>query len=268
MSFNSRNISAFPWFTCTTNSPNSTVTVSFAGSGGATTSACNATEVLQTASQSQPVITAKDLPLNYDTYTVLIVDRDASSPWDPSRSPIRHFAIADVSRATLAGDGVGPASNFTLLSAFRGPKPPPGSACHRYYTLVLAQTAGSPSLDPASPITNWNFPLWSQTQGLTLLGVTYFRTQNESFRTTDCDSLVSPSQSPSPPSPPSSSSSSTPSNINSGELAGIIVPLTLLLALVIGWNLRKCFASKVGGPTVSSYTAMDDATTVNPNPLH
>lgn len=125
-------------------------------------------------------------------YTLIVVDRDATSAQDPSRSPLRHFATPHVPGALLATHGLTP--DAALPEAwfnFSGPRPPPGTGCHRYYAIVYEEDPDVfPTLyinasDPNNRL-NWDFPTWAQNNSLTKVGVNFWATQAAETRTGPC----------------------------------------------------------------------------------
>ena len=157
------------------------------------------TEVLIADTATQPTI-ALPSANSAALYTVLVVDRDASSPWLPVNSPLRHMALSSVPGALLAAGISSAAAAGAPLFPYSGPRPPAGSACHRYYVQVYEQTPGViPSIANISNRLTWNFPEWARNESLTKVAVNVWRTQNAASRTGPCNAFsMSPTPSPSP----------------------------------------------------------------------
>lgn len=183
------------------------------------------TEVLQDASQLQPVITYYNASADPATlYTVIIVDRDAPSASNPVRSPLRHYAAASIPSTVLAA-GAGP--SVTALFNYSGPQPPVGSLCHRYYVMLYSQAAGVvPILADPTVRTLWDFPAWAANFSLTKIAVNYWETQNLSARTAPCSG--------------GGGGGSSSSALSAGAIAGIAVAAACALAAagVAAWALR------------------------------
>ena len=200
--FDSRNISDTEWICGNPNERDALViNFEFVTPPGPSTIDCG-TEVSQNStsayqSSSMPLIS---YPYADDTeiYTVLIVDRDASSAANPTRSPIIHMAIGGITGNTLR-EGFSPltinVSSNLIFFPYSGPQPPPGSLCHRYYTILYRQDA---SFTPELNVSligrfNFNFPAWALNQSLTRLALNYWKTQSNLSRIGGCDALPSPS---------------------------------------------------------------------------
>lgn len=200
--FDSRNISDTEWICGNQNERDALVmNFEFVTPPGPSTIDCG-TEVSQNStsayqSSSMPLIS---YPYADDTeiYTVLIVDRDASSAANPTRSPIIHMAIGGINGNTLR-EGISPSSinisSNLIFFPYSGPQPPPGSLCHRYYTILYRQDI---SVTPELNVSiigrfNFNFPEWAINQSLTRLALNYWRTQSNLSRIGGCDALPSPS---------------------------------------------------------------------------
>jgi phosphatidylethanolamine-binding protein (PEBP) family uncharacterized protein len=203
LAFDSRNISSTEWI-CGGVSSSDSVFVTFEDVTPPGPNVECGTEVFQNVtsayqSASMPTISydAADASL---LYTVLIVDRDASSAANPTRSPIIHMAIGNVAGEVLFSSGLSPStiSDADLVfQSYSGPQPPPLSLCHRYYVMLYSQDSSvTPQLNvSAMGRFNFDFPTWASTNKLTKLAVNYFRTQSNLSRTGGCDD---PSPSPSP----------------------------------------------------------------------
>ena len=82
------------------------------------------------------------------TFLALCLDLDAPLPSFPFMSPIAHWIQTDLVAQTagVGADGFAqlkPASGKErTVAPYRGPRPPPGSAPHRYIFLVWAQPDG------------------------------------------------------------------------------------------------------------------------------
>jgi len=215
--FDSRNVSDAEWV-C-----DGGVAISF---GGAVTVACG-TEVLQDASQAQPVLTFVNASAPADAlYTIIIVDRDAPSEASPVRSPLRHYAAGNVPAAALAaGSGAEESAWFN----YSGPQPPAGSVCHRYYAMLYLQSPGvTPELEDPTSRLQWDFPGWAANNSLAKVAVNYWRTQNLSARAGPCDGGAAPSASP--------------ASLSAGAIAGIVAGSVAALAL-LGIGAKAWWAS-------------------------
>lgn len=183
--FDSRNISSEQW-DC---SSATALSATFAASGGPTGAVGCGTEVLWLASQTMPALRyapAAEQPL--ELYTVLMLDRDAPNAAAPIRSPLIHMALADVSGAELSAGRVTNASGRALF-AYSGPRPPAGSLCHRYYLQLYLQSETPVTLNVSLVGRfSFDFPTWATQNGLTRIAdaVSYFQTQNDTFRTGAC----------------------------------------------------------------------------------
>jgi phosphatidylethanolamine-binding protein (PEBP) family uncharacterized protein len=181
--FDSRNISAEQW-DC---SSATALAATFAASGGPTGAVGCGTEVLWLASQTMPALRFSPVdPLDF--FTVLMLDRDAPNAAAPIRSPLIHMAIADVSGAELSAGRVTNASGRALF-AYSGPRPPAGSLCHRYYFQLYLQSETTVTLNVSLVGRySFDFPTWATQNGLTRIAgaVSYFQTQNDTFRTGAC----------------------------------------------------------------------------------
>ena len=177
--WDSRNISAAEWV-CDASASQG---VSLAFVGGATAACGN--EVLQDAT------TFSGAPLVWwsaaretDTYTVIIVDRDARSAAEPLVAPIRHFATSYVPGATLLA---GYNTSFGVWTSYSGPQPPAGTGCHRYYVQLYRETPGAAIANASAMArTNWDFATWAINSSLTKLSVNMFTTQSLAARTGGC----------------------------------------------------------------------------------
>ena len=185
--FDSRNISAAEW-NCS-----GSLAVSF---GGSVDVACG-TEVLQNVTTGAGIAPTFQLngAIPTSRYTVIVVDRDAPSQVDPSRSPIRHFATGDVLGASLAA-GWSNGATAALWTNYSGPMPPNGTLCHRYYAMAYLQAANvTPSLPATTARFNWDFPTWASDPvngPLVKVAVNVWRTQNLAVRTGACDATPPP----------------------------------------------------------------------------
>jgi len=200
--FDSRNISSSEWV-CGVWPSSDSVTVSFESVTPPGPIVECGTEVFQNVSSAYQ---ADSMPtISYDTadvstmYTVLIVDRDASSASNPTRSPIIHMALSDVSGDVLQY-GISPSTiSDTVLSfqPYTGPGPPPNSFCHRYYVMLYSQDRSvTPQLNvSAVGRFNFDFPTWANANSLTKLAVNYFQTQSNLSRTAGCGENPSPGKS-------------------------------------------------------------------------
>lgn len=188
--WDSRNVSAAEWVCSVAGA----LTVQFSSG-----SVVCGTEVLIADTAVQPTIALPSAD-SAALYTVLVVDRDASSPWLPANSPLRHMALSSVPGTLLAAGISSAAAAGAPLFPYSGPRPPAGSACHRYYVQVYEQTPGIvPSIANISNRLTWNFPEWARNESLTKVAVNVWRTQNAASRTGPCDAFsMSPTPSPSP----------------------------------------------------------------------
>jgi hypothetical protein len=241
---------------CTTG--DASVSLDFSSSGGGKVTACG-TEVLQVPSQQMPTVSlaAPSLLAAATNFTVLMVDRDAPNATSPIRSPLRHMLLTGIPRAAMRAGVSSPAVAARSPQAYAGPQPPPGSLCHRYYVQIYAETEGvAPlSLPANSSRFSWDFTQWAQDSGLSLVGGTYFRTQNASARTTDCDGAPLPGRAP-------ATSALSPAAL----AAAIAAPLLALLACVV-WRMHRGraaaqFPAAEAQGSSAPYAALDKA-----NPL-
>jgi hypothetical protein len=168
------------WWTC------GRLFLFFDPSTGSAGTSCGS-EVLWQDSQTRPRFLLPTANAT-DLYTLIVVDRDATSAVEPLRSPLRHFAACNVSGQSLLAPGLGPSDPVSNWFAYSGPRPPAGSGCHRYYGMAFRQ---NPSLPPptlfvnaSSPTDrlNWDFPTWAAEQGLEWVGGNYWTTQNADTR--------------------------------------------------------------------------------------
>ena len=191
--WDSRNISAAEWV-C---SSAGTLSVRFPS----TSVACG-TEVLWAGTAVMPTIALPSAD-PASLYTVIIVDRDASSPWAPVNSPLRHMTLASIPGGALAAGISSASAAGAALFPYSGPRPPPMSSCHRYYAMAYEQTPGVvPSIANVSDRLRWVFPQWARNESLSKVAVNVWRTQSADSRTGDCDAFTmspTPSPSPSPP---------------------------------------------------------------------
>ena len=182
--WDSRNVSAAEWV-C---GDAGVVAVTFAApAGGAPLPIACGTEVLQAPSQVMPDIRVATATVGA-LYSVIVVDRDASSAANPTHSPIRHMAIGGIPGAALAAGISSNASSATPWFSFSGPQPPAGTGCHRYYVMAYLEDANAPppTLPDPSLRLNWDFPVWATKNALTKVGVNVWRTQNAVSRTGPC----------------------------------------------------------------------------------
>ncbi|XP_005170845.3 phosphatidylethanolamine-binding protein 4 isoform X1 [Danio rerio] len=98
-------------------------------------------------------------------YTLVMVDPDAPSRQNPSRSYWRHWLLVDIKGEALqTGDVRG-----TELSAYARPTPPKGTGLHRYQILVFEQPEGrTPFLNREENRSrgNWDLQAFIQRFGL------------------------------------------------------------------------------------------------------
>lgn len=169
------------------------LTVSFAGGGGAARGA-STPEVLRPSTVAMPTLTFDDAAAPGALFTALVLDRDAPNASVPLRGPLRHMALAGLSReqlrAGVSWDTLDASAGW--LFNYSGPNPGAGSGCHRYYVMLYAQSAAlSPSIPPEqSSRFAWDFPAWAASQSLTKVAsaTTYWRTQNWTYYAGPCDS--------------------------------------------------------------------------------
>lgn len=96
------------------------------------------TEVIQDVSQTRPTYIYPSADPLFQ-YSLIVVDRDATSADNPSLSPYRHFAIVNISGSDLLiGNLDGKYAD--ALFPYAGPQPPAGSGLHRYYSELYVQT--------------------------------------------------------------------------------------------------------------------------------
>eukprot|EP01098_Paradermamoeba_levis_P001294 TRINITY_DN1146_c0_g1_i3.p1 TRINITY_DN1146_c0_g1~~TRINITY_DN1146_c0_g1_i3.p1 ORF type:complete len:313 (-),score=143.66 TRINITY_DN1146_c0_g1_i3:133-1071(-) len=183
--FDSRNITASEW-TCTPG-----LLVNFDN----TTVDCGS-EVFQLPAQTFPNVRFPTANATAQ-YTLIIVDRDARSAANPTVSPIRHAAFANIAGSLLiAGFNATTLGGAQNVSNYRGPQPPAGTDCHRYYLMLYSQSGAVAPLANATTNANWNFVEWAAQSNLTKVAVNFFQTQNQSQRVLSCEALAT--QSPTP----------------------------------------------------------------------
>jgi hypothetical protein len=247
MSFDSRNISASEWLCSTGTSAagaNSTILLRF----GAQDVRCG-DEVALSTSASMPTISIPGTALTGTNYTIIVVDRDATSAVAPTRSPLRHMTLEGVPRAALER-GVARADDaLAPVFPYSGPRPPAGTGCHRYYAMIYQQTDGVP-VQPfnVSNRYTWDFPTWAGESSLTKVGVTFWRTGN-AF---PCDG-----------SSPAAAGGAA-STFSNGALAACIVIPLLLFAAFLGWRWRE--GRRAGGAPPPASDASSAPYTVVENP--
>jgi hypothetical protein len=208
--FDSRNISAEEW-DCT-----GVPVLNFGGE-----SVRCGSEVLLAQSQFRPTF------LYYDAdpeafYTLIVVDRDATSAAAPTRSPLLHFATPHIPGSQLHGRGLGP---DVLLPGsffnFSGPHPPSGSGCHRYYAMLYLE---DPSVYPVLALNesyssyrfNFDFQSWCASQNFQKVGVNLWVTQAADTRQQACNA-----------GPESEDGGVDPVGIAAGTAAGVLLLATV-----------------------------------------
>lgn len=244
MSFDSRNISASEWVCSTGTSSaaaNSTILLRF----GTQDVRCG-DEVALPNSASMPTISLPGTTLTGVNFTIIVVDRDATSAAAPTRSPLRHMTLEGVPRAALERGVAHAEDALAPVFPFSGPRPPAGTGCHRYYAMIYQQTDGAP-VQPfnVSNRFTWDFPSWAAESSLTKVGVTYWRTGN-AF---PCDGS----------SPGVGGAVSTFSN---GALAACVVIPLLLFAAFLGWRRRE--GRRAGAPPASDASSAPYTVVENP----
>ncbi|ORY80030.1 phosphatidylethanolamine-binding protein-like protein, partial [Protomyces lactucae-debilis] len=104
-------------------------------------------------------------------YTVAMVDPDAPTPQNPTSAQIRHWLVTDVQASTAPTN----ISSGNVLSGYRAPSPPAGSAPHRYAFFLLQQPAGANiTLGNQSAIQNFNLAAFITLNRLTVVSGNYF----------------------------------------------------------------------------------------------
>lgn len=172
-----------------------------------------------------------DFP-NYK-YVFAIIDPDAPTPQNPTSAQIRHYLVADVSPQSTVFN----VSSGSVLSPYKSPAPPAGSAAHRYTSVLLRQQPGATvSLyNQSSSTSNFNLTQFAQQNNLTFVSANYF---NASTTTTSSTSSSSGGSSMASSSP--ASNSVTPSTSTSAGVKTIrgsfdsciaVIGLTYLLTL-------------------------------------
>jgi hypothetical protein len=187
LAFDSRNVSESEW-ACGGGVLLAFPTQAGGGSGGPTALVPCSGEVLWAQSQTRPTVYVPRANQS-DLYTLLVLDRDAPSSWDPVRSPLRHMVVTNVSGTDLASPGGWTASAPAdgALFNFSGPRPPALSGCHRYYAVAFRQ---SPDVAPYLAVNasnpsdrlNWDFVSWYASQRLERVGSSFWTTQNADTR--------------------------------------------------------------------------------------
>ena len=218
--FDSRDIPASEWV-C-----GSAASLSVSFNDGTAARGCSTPEVLRPATVAMPTISFYDSSRPASTYyTLIIVDRDAPNATIPSRSPLRHMAVASLSQAQLRSgvswSTLAPGSNGSSVALFNysGPNPPVGSGCHRYYVMLYEQASVAPPDIPQNESASrysWDFPEWAASHVLTKVSsqTTYWRTQYYDTYAGPCDGA-----------PPSSLSAS----LTAGAAAGIVVAVVAVV---------------------------------------
>ena len=203
------------------------------------------TEVLYGSGQADvpPVITYADATPDL-FYTVIIVDRDAPSPWSPIRGPIIHYIGTNITGSQLAaGFNISSATKVSPFLAYSPPRPGAGNGCHRYYVMVYAQSNELVPYIYVNTTTrfNWNFPLWTASQNLSQLAVNYFVTKHPINNSACTAPTLVPTPTPTPAPTPTPTPAPTPcpappreiccTRILAGSTTSLTVQLPFLAAL-------------------------------------
>ncbi|XP_026866971.2 phosphatidylethanolamine-binding protein 4 isoform X1 [Electrophorus electricus] len=111
-------------------------------------------------------------------YVFMMVDPDAPSRANPTRSYWRHWLLVDIKGSRLGlGDVEG-----TVISEYAGPTPPQGTGFHRYQFLLYEQGAGQvPKLSEQEGSSRGNWDLQAFVEKFGLVGPVaslQFLTQN------------------------------------------------------------------------------------------
>lgn len=135
-----------------------------------------------TLAQTAPQPRVK-IPIEYDyqgTYVLAMIDPDAPTPANPTRAPIRHWLVSNLTSSALYQNITdNRTSGGVVLSTYAPPGPPAGSPPHRYCFALYRR----PFLDIALPAFNvtdrtlFDLSRFATQGGLTLVGVNYFTAQ-------------------------------------------------------------------------------------------
>ncbi|CCG84391.1 protein of unknown function [Taphrina deformans PYCC 5710] len=102
---------------------------------------------------------------------VAMIDPDAPMPSNPTSAQIRHWLVADVSPSSSAVN----LTSGNVLSAYRSPSPPVGSAPHRYTFVLLRQPSSQVvSLMNQTATSNFNLTQFILGNALTIVSANYF----------------------------------------------------------------------------------------------
>lgn len=163
-------------------------------------------------------------------YVYAIIDPDAPSPSMPTSAQIRHYLVADVSPATVATN----LSSGNVLSSYKSPAPPAGSAPHRYVSVLLRQLPNANvSLNNQSASTSgFNLALFAQQNSLTFVSANYF---NSSQNTTSSSSAAAASGTKGSTAASGSTTvaASTANQLNPRVVGGAFVAVSLYTVLAL-----------------------------------
>lgn len=113
-------------------------------------------------------------------YTLAIIDPDAPTPQDPTSAQIRHWLVADITPSGASTNY----SSGTVLSAYKSPAPPAGSAAHRYTSVLMRQPSGQNiSIYNQTSTSNFNLTLFIQQNALTIVSANYFNASQSTTST-------------------------------------------------------------------------------------
>lgn len=114
-----------------------------------------------------------------------MIDPDAPTPGNATSANIRHWLVADVSPPSSATN----ITNARVLSAYRSPSPPTGSAAHRYTSVLLRQPSGlNVSIYNQTSISNFNFKLFVTQNNLTIVSANFFNASQTTVAGTSASS--------------------------------------------------------------------------------
>lgn len=156
-----------------------------------------------------------------------MIDPDAPMPENPTSAQIRHWLVTDIkphNQSTYLPTDV--------LSAYRSPSPPSGSAPHRYVFILCRQQNGATiSLyNQSSSVSNFNFTLFVQQNSLTIVSANYFNASRTN--TTTASGTTNNSTASGVPTSTARSTSGAESVLNErGAIWGVLS--CLLLAILI-----------------------------------
>ena len=163
--------------------------------GGGVVPSCGS-EVDQVVSATRPTFGYRPAVAGA-LYTVLVVDRDATSASAPLNSPLLHYAVVNVTGAALE-IGFSADTPFGVLFSYSGPRPPAGTLCHRYYAFLMLQGPGSAGAYVTAVPTNsttrfrFDFVAWAAQWNMSFVSMNYWSTQNNTTRVGGCVAAPTP----------------------------------------------------------------------------